>query len=102
MKTYIAAAVLALVVGSQARAGDPLSPYAGTVPLRLDHLDSKPAHRGLGGRALVFDARTGDTVPVVTRLHPVIGSTQRVGHKKYTTATYNPVLGSFGTHTFRR
>ncbi len=102
MKTFVAAAVLALVMGVQARAGDPLQPFAGTVPLKLDHLDAKHPNRGLTGRAMVFDARSGDTVPVVTRLHPVIGSTQRAGHKRYSATTYNPVFGSFGTHTFRR
>lgn len=44
------------------------------------------------------------------RLQPVVGSVQRTGRfihphtgrTKYTGTVYNPVLGQFGTHTFRR
>ena len=67
----------------------------------------------LGGptaRTVALDARSGGAVPVVTRLQPVVGSVQRTGHfahphtgkTKYTGTVYNPVLGQFGTHTFRR
>jgi hypothetical protein len=102
MKTFVAAAVVALALGSQARADDPFRPFAGVVPLSPDAPDTRGAARGPTGRALVFDARTGGAVPTVTRLHPVVGSVQRAGHKRFSATTYNPLMGTFGTQTFRR
>lgn len=102
MKTFVAAAVVALALGSPARADDPFRPFAGVVPLSPDAPDARGAGRGLTGRALVFDARTGAAVPTVTRLHPVVGSVQRAGHKRFSATTYNPLMGTFGTHTYRR
>jgi hypothetical protein len=57
-----------------------------------------------------FDSRTGNVIPTVTRLHPVIGSLNRTSHlnnplthrARYTGVLYNPILGSFGTKSFRR
>lgn len=52
----------------------------------------------------------GTPVPVVTRLHPVIGSVQRTGHfanpitgrTKYTGLMYNPYQGNFSTLKYRQ
>jgi hypothetical protein len=49
------------------------------------------------------------SVPPVARVQPIIGSTQRVSHftnpithkAKYTSKTYNPILGTFGKQKFR-
>jgi hypothetical protein len=58
----------------------------------------------------VIASPRGEVVPQVTRLHPVIGSVHRVGHftnpfthkAKYSSLSYNPLLGSFSTQTFKR
>jgi hypothetical protein len=52
----------------------------------------------------------GDVVPAVTKLHPVVGSLHRTSHfnhpithkARYSATMYNPMLGSFGTQTFKR
>ena len=61
-------------------------------------------------KTAVFDNRSGAVVPTVTRLHPVIGSMNRTSHlnnplthkARYTGVLFNPLLGTFGTKTFRR
>jgi hypothetical protein len=100
MKGILTAAVL-LVAGGTASAdsfaGVTLSPPA-------------PAPHKLSARTASVDSRTGAAVPVVTRLHPVVGSVERKSHfanpithkARYTDAVYNPVLGQFSTRHFRR
>ena len=95
MQKLVAMAVLVILVaaGSQtARAGSP------------------GAHRGPTVRTATINPLSGTPVSVVTRLQPVVGSVQRTSHfsnplthkAKYTSTTYNPVLGTFGTQKFKR
>ena len=110
MRTVIAFTVVLGLGTSSARAdvipAGGVEPYAKPVSL-------EPAGnwhtRSLVGKGAVVDHRLGTAVPVVTRLHPVVGSVQRghfanplTGKSNYKSTVYNPVLGSFGTYKFRR
>jgi hypothetical protein len=109
MRRIVALMALAGVTG-QAQADVVLAggtePFAG--PVTIEPIAGGPT-RSLVARSAVIDHHTGTTVPVVTRLHPVVGSVQR-GHltnpfthrSNYKSKVYNPVLGSFHTYKFRR
>ncbi len=108
MRKVIVVAVLVLAAqGTTVRAGDP-SPFGGT-PL-FPFVNNSPAAPGMTVRTPYLNTRTGGPASTVTRLQPVVGSIQRTGrftnpltHKtKYTSTTYNPALGTFGTRTFRQ
>ncbi|MFM8274432.1 MAG: hypothetical protein ACKODX_19170 [Gemmata sp.] len=100
MKGVLTAAVLLVAAGTASAdsfAGVTLSPAA------------PPPHK-LSARTVSVDSRTGAALPVVTRVHPVVGSVERKSHfanplthkARHTDAVYNPVLGQFGTRHFRR
>jgi hypothetical protein len=109
MRAVMVAAVLVAVAGPARADVIPAGgsePFAG--PVMVEPV-AGGATRSLVGRGAVVDHHSGTAVPVVTRLHPVIGSVQQRGHtnpvtgrSKYTSTVYNPVLGSFGTYKFRR
>ncbi|MBN9118138.1 MAG: hypothetical protein J0I06_03065 [Planctomycetes bacterium] len=109
MRTVIAVAVLAVVAGVGRADVVPAGgsePFAG--PVTVEPMGGGGT-RSLVGRGAVVNPHSGTAVPVVTRLHPVVGSVQPRGHvnpltgkTKYTSTVYNPVLGSFGTYKFRR
>jgi hypothetical protein len=64
--------------------------------------------RSLNGRGAYVERYSGTPVSVPARLQPVVGSVKPghtnllTGKTKYSSAVYNPVLGSFGTYKFRR
>jgi hypothetical protein len=68
-----------------------------------------PRGDGLLARGVVIDRDSSAVIPAVTRLHPVIGSTQIASHfnlpfthkARDTTAMYNPLLGSLSSRTFK-
>src|SRR5688572_22764544 len=105
-----AAGLLLAVLAGQTRAdvvpAGGAEPFAGPVTVEAT---SGGATRSLVGRGAVVDHHAGTAVPVVTRLHPVVGSVQRGhftnpinGRSNYKSTVYNPVLGTFGTYKFRR
>ena len=109
MRVVVAVMVLAGVAGS-ARAdvipAGGTEPYAG--PVVVEPI-AGGSTRSLIGRGAVVDHHIGTAVPVVTRLHPVVGSVQRghfnnplTGRSHYKSTVYNPALGTFGTYKFRR
>lgn len=66
------------------------------------------ATRSLNGRGAYVERYSGTPVSVPTRLQPVVGSvtpkhtSHLTGKTRYTSAVYNPVLGSFGAYKFKR
>ncbi|MCI0703308.1 MAG: hypothetical protein L0241_19695 [Planctomycetia bacterium] len=83
-------------------------PFAG--PVMIQTVGDNPFNRGMTRRTVLFDGRTGLVVPTVTRVQPVIGSIQRKSHfanpfthkARYTGTVYDPQLGQFSKHHFRR
>jgi hypothetical protein len=76
----------------------------------IEPVGYNPFKHGMVTRTAALDSRTGKILPTATRVQPVVGSVQRTSvfanpltHKaRYSGTVYNPLLGQFCTHSFRR
>ncbi len=96
-------AIVVVLVASNVRADGPPASLPVVEDATIEPVGYNPFKHGMV-------TRTGKVLPTATRVQPVVGSVQRTSvlanpltHKaRYSGTVYNPLLGQFSTHSFRR